>query len=132
MENGLITKDSPYDIDSTYNKLRTILHNNPNLKILLELDHSKNASSVDLELKPTKIIMFGNPKLGTPLMQASPTVSIDLPQKVIVYAVNNTTAKIAYNDPQYLKSRHGIEGKDEVLMTISNALHNITDKVIKG
>jgi len=132
MDNGLIIKNSPYDIDTTYTKLRTILHNNPNLKILLELDHSKNASSVDLELNPTKSIMFGNPKLGTPLMQAGPTVSIDLPQKIVVYADNSTSSKIAYNDPQYLKSRHGIEDKDEVLTTISNALNNITDKVIEG
>jgi uncharacterized protein (DUF302 family) len=132
MDNGLIIKNSPYDIDTTYTKLRSILHNNPNLKILLELDHSKNASSVDLELNPTKIIMFGNPKLGTPLMQAGSTVSIDLPQKIVVYAVDTTSSKIVYNDPQYLQSRHGIKGREEVLTTISNALNNITNKVIEG
>ena len=96
MEN-LIIKDSPHDVETTYNKLKTILTNNPKLKILLELDHSKNAASVDLNLNATKIIMFGNPNLGTPLMQASQTTSIDLPQKIIVYAGDDRQTKIAYN-----------------------------------
>ncbi|WP_299017772.1 DUF302 domain-containing protein [uncultured Polaribacter sp.] len=130
-QNGLVTKDSPYNVEITYNKLRTIIDTNPNLKILLELDHSKNAASVDLELNSTKIIMFGNPKLGTSLMQASPTASIDLPQKIIVYTTDNKTAKIAYNNPTYLKERHNIEGKDAILLKITDALDNITNKVIE-
>lgn len=130
MESQLITKDSPYDVNTTYDKLKNIISNNPNLKILLELDHSKNAASADLELNPTKIIMFGNPKLGTPLMQASQTVSIDLPQKIIVYSTDDSKTKISYNDPLYLKERHNIQGKDDVLQKISGALDNITNKVI--
>ena len=131
MENTLIIKESPYDIETTYGKLKTIVENNPNLKILLELDHSKNAANAGLELNPTKIMLFGNPKLGTPLMQASQTVSIDLPQKVIVYTTADAGTKIAYNDPFYLKERHAIEGKDELLTKISNALNTITNKVIE-
>lgn len=129
MKNNLIIKDSPYDVATTYNNLKTIIENNPNLKILLELDHSKNAASVDLDLQPTKIIMFGNPKLGTPLMQENPTIAIDLPQKIIIYTAENNT-KIAYNNPLYLKERHGITGKDNIIDTISNALNNITNKAI--
>ena len=132
MENNLIIKQSPYDVETTYTKLKTLLANNPNLKILLELDHSKNAASVGKVLQPTKIIMFGNPNLGTPLMQASPTVSIDLPQKIIVYTENGTQTKIAYNNPQYLKSRHNIEGEDAVLEKITNALDAITTKAISS
>lgn len=131
MENTLVIKDSPYNIETTYNNVKNIIDNNPNLKIVLELDHSKNATSVDLELNPTKIIMFGNPKLGTPLMQVSPTVSIDLPQKIIVYTTKEGETKIAYNNPLYLKERHYIEGKDEVLNKIKEALHIITDKAIE-
>ena len=130
MDYGLITKDSPYDVETTYNKLRNIIDNNPNLKILLELDHSRNAASVDLELSPTKIIMFGNPKLGTPLMQASNTTALDLPQKIIVYSDNESGSKISYNDPMYLKTRHGMSGADAILGKVSNALDNITNKVI--
>ena len=130
MENHLIIKDSPLSIDETYSNLRTLVSNNPNLKILLELDHSANAASVGLELNPTKIIMFGNPKLGTPLMQASQTASIDLPQKVIVYTADDGSCKVAYNDPIYLIERHNIQGNEEVIKTISGALNNITNKAI--
>ena len=66
--NGLIIKTSNNDFEATYQKLRGILEGNPNLKIILELDHSKNAANADIELLPTRIILFGNPKLGTPLM----------------------------------------------------------------
>lgn len=131
MENGLIIKQSPHDVETTYEKLRTIIYNNPNLKILLELDHSKNATSVDLDLRPTKIIMFGNPKLGTPLMQASATTSIDLPQKIVVFAGEEGKANLVYNDPMYLKNRHHISGVEEVLQKVSGALNNITNKVIE-
>ena len=132
MENGLIVKNSPNDVETTYEKLRTILDNNPNLKILLELDHSKNAGSVGLELGATKIIMFGNPKLGTPLMQASATTSIDLPQKIVVFSDGNGQTKVAYNDPMYLKDRHKLEGVEEILNKVSGALNMITDKVVEG
>ncbi len=130
LDNGLIIKESPYSVEVTYTKLRTLLSNNPNIKILLELDHSTNASSVDLELKPTKIIFFGNPKLGTPLMQSSATTSIDLPQKIIVYTDKGNRTKIAYNDPLYLQKRHGIEGNEAILEKVNTALHTITEKVI--
>ena len=130
METGLIVKDSAQDVATTYAKLRTIIDTNPNLKILMELDHSANAAKAGLELEDTKIIMFGNPKLGTPLMQASATTAIDLPQKIIVYATASGT-KIAYNDPMYLKERHGLSGADEILKKVSGALDAITNKAIE-
>jgi len=130
MDTGLIVKDSAQDVATTYAKLRTVIDNNPNLKILMELDHSANAAKVGLELEDTRIIMFGNPKLGTPLMQASPTTAIDLPQKIIVYATASGT-KIAYNDPMYLKSRHGISGADPILEKVNGALDAITNKAIE-
>lgn len=125
--NGLVVKQSKFDFNTTYEKLHTIVEANPNLKIILELDHSKNAESKDLELRPTKIILFGNPMLGTPLMQASATTAIDLPQKIVVFEENGQV-QVAYNDPQYLKERHNIEGSDAILSKIAGALENITNK----
>lgn len=129
-QTGLVTKVSSQSFEATYSKLKGIIENNPNLKILLELDHQKNASSVELELNPTRIIMFGNPKMGTPLMQASPTAGIDLPQKIIVYQEDDKTVKLSYNDPLYMKARHDISNKDEVLNKIGMALGKITDAAI--
>lgn len=129
--NGLIKKESKNDFETTYNKVKSILEANPNLKILLELDHSANAASVDLDLSETKIILFGNPKLGTPLMQNSQTVSIDLPQKIIVYKDKNNKVNVAFNDPAYLVQRHNMVGNDAILQKITKALHTITDKAIE-
>jgi len=127
--NGLIIKTSKSDFDTTYQKLRDILSANPNLKIILELDHSKNAANADIELLPTKIILFGNPKLGTPLMLANRTVAIDLPQKMIVFEDISGVVKVAYNDPAYLKERHNLEDRDEELAKVSGALDKISSAV---
>ncbi len=122
---GLIVKESNLDFETTYATIRDRIENNPNLKIILELDHSKNAASKGLDLRPTKLLVFGNPNLGTPLMQVSASLAIDLPQKVMVYQENGKVF-ITYNDPAYLKQRHAIEGKDEVLAKITGALDKIT------
>ncbi len=123
---GIITKTSSQDFESTYQKLRSIIDGNPNLKIMLELDHSGNAAKNDLKLNPTKIILFGNPNLGTPLMQNAQTVGLDLPQKILVYQDTNGKVKVVYNDPLYLKDRHGMTGMEEVLTKVSGALDKIT------
>ncbi|MEK6152344.1 DUF302 domain-containing protein [Flavobacteriaceae bacterium 3-367] len=124
--NGLITKTSRLDFEATYNKLKTGIDTNPNLGIILELDHAKNAASVGLNLNPTRIIMFGNPNLGTLLMQNSQAVSIDLPQKIIVFQDDKAEVKVAYNDPMYLRDRHNIEHNEKVLDKISMVLDNLT------
>ena len=123
---GIITKKSQLGFDATYNKLRTIIDANPNLKIILELDHQANAASVDLELNPTRIIMFGNPKLGTPLMNTASYLGLDLPQKILVTQGIDGSVQVSYNDPAYLKDRHGITGVEEVLAKVSGALDKIT------
>ncbi len=127
--NGLVVKQSKFDFNTTYTKLHDVLESNPNLKIILELDHSKNAASKGLQLRPTKIILFGNPMLGTPLMQNSATVALDLPQKIVVFEAENKV-KVAYNDPFYLKNRHDIDNSEEVLTKIAGALNKITDVAV--
>ena len=123
--NGIITKVSQLSFDDTYSKLKGILENNPNLKILLELNHQANAASVDLSLPPTRIILFGNPRLGTPLMLGGDLTGLDLPQKILI-TEREGVVSLSYNDPMYLKERHSIEGKDEVLQKVSGALDKIT------
>jgi uncharacterized protein (DUF302 family) len=128
---GIITKISTQNFEHTYSKLRNILDQNPNLKILLELDHQANAASVDLSLEPTRIIMFGNPRLGTPLMAAGNLTGLDLPQKILVLERNGVVS-ISYNDPQYLKERHQINGQEEVLQKVTGALDKITTAASEG
>jgi len=123
---GIITKQSQLDFESTYQKLRSIIDGNPNLKIILEMNHQANAAKAGLELRPTKLIVFGNPNLGTPLMQSALTLGLDLPQKVLVTQSDEGAVSVSYNDPTYLKERHGISGNDEVLAKVTGALDKIT------
>lgn len=126
----LITKESNKSFEETYNALRLTIDENPNLKIILELDHSKNAASVDLQLEPTKIILFGNPKLGTVLMNDNQDIAIDLPQKIVV-TKSLETVKVIYNNPAYLKDKHNLsDATTEVIAKVSMALDIITDKAI--
>ena len=127
---GLILKISKLDFESTYQKLKSIIDNNPNLKVILEMDHQANAAKADLTLRPTKLILFGNPNLGTPLMQAAPTLGLDLPQKILVTESENGAVTVSYNDPLYLKARHGMTGNDEILAKVSGALDKITSAAI--
>ncbi len=127
---GITTKTSTNSFDSTYQKLIAAITANPNLKIIAELDHRMNAASVNLELRPTKLVVFGNPNLGTPLMQSKQSVGIDLPQKMLVWEDADGLVQISYNDPQFIASRHKLSGVDDQIGTISQALDNLSNAAI--
>ncbi|GAA3508263.1 hypothetical protein GCM10022393_18870 [Aquimarina addita] len=124
---GIITKTSAQSFEDTYNGLVTAIDGNENLRLVTTLDHQANAATVDLELNPTRLVVFGNPNLGTPLMQNSRTTGIDLPQKILVWQDDNELVYISYNDPAYLQWRHDITDNEEILTTISTALDNLTN-----
>ncbi|EDK29730.1 hypothetical protein VSWAT3_07246 [Vibrionales bacterium SWAT-3] len=100
------------------------------LTLFARIDHQKNASKVDLELRPTEVIIFGNPKVGTPLMQCAQEVAIDLPQKVLVTEDSNKKVWLSYNDPNYLVERHAINGCDEVIKKISGVLSKLSEATV--
>lgn len=77
-------------------------------------------------MRPTQSVIFGNPKVGTPLMQCSQTVAIDLPQKALIWQDETGQVWLTYNDPQYLEVRHGIDGCQAVVVKIQTALKNFT------
>jgi uncharacterized protein (DUF302 family) len=77
-----------------------------------------------MELKPTELLIFGNPKIGTPLMNCAQSVAVDLPQKMLAWEDETGTVYLGWNDPMHLKARHGIEACDKVLETVSGALAN--------
>ena len=130
LEEGIIVKTINGSCDEAYSRLRAAIANNPALKIIAELDHQVNAASVDLKLNPTRIIIFGNPNLGTPLMQNTQTTALDLPQKMLVWTDDDGIAHVAYNDPTFLAKRHGITENEEVLTTIANALDKLSDVAV--
>ncbi|HHG3358531.1 TPA: DUF302 domain-containing protein [Vibrio parahaemolyticus] len=99
--------------------------------VFARINHQENATKVDMTLRPTEVIVFGNPKVGTPLMICAQEVALDLPQKVLVYEDDEGKTWLAYNDPMYLKQRHHIEGCDEVLNKISGVLSNLINAAAK-
>lgn len=122
---GVVTINSNNDFTNTYNNLRNAVSDNPNLIIIEEVDHQSNAQSVGMTLNPTRLIVFGNPNLGTPLMQDAQTTGIDLPQKMLVWQESNGDVNISYNDPDYLQLRHTIPASAEnndILDNIASAL----------
>ncbi|MFN4763846.1 DUF302 domain-containing protein [Gillisia sp. Q332] len=126
-QGGIITKISNEDFESTYSNLRNAIAGNENLQLVAELDHRENAASVDLELRPTKVIIFGNPNLGTPLMQSSQSTGLDLPQKMLVWEDEDGTVNISYNDPEYLRERHSISGNEAIVSQITAVLNALAE-----
>lgn len=122
---GLITTESAYGPDETFERLRGAVESNESLTVLTSVDHQANAESVDMDLRPTKLLIFGSPKAGTPLMQSAQTTGIDLPQKALVYEDASGKTYLAYNDPSYVAERHGITGADQQLAMISTALESL-------
>ena len=125
--NGIITKSSLKSFEETYSSLKNALNSNENITIIAELDHQKNAESVGLELPPTKIIFFGNPKLGTPLMNQDQSIGLDLPQKMLVWENAEGEVYVSYNDPYFIAERHSVNNTDEILNKISTALDNLSN-----
>lgn len=125
---GLVKYESEYSVKETADRFESIAKSK-GLTIFVRIDHQKNASSVGLELRPTEIIIFGNPKVGTPLMQCAQDVAIDLPQKIMISQDANNKVWISYNDPNYLMKRHEIKGCDQVITKISAVLAKLSKAV---
>jgi uncharacterized protein (DUF302 family) len=106
-DNGLIHLSSPHTVVETLARLEIIVQAK-GLTILARIDHSGDAAKADLAMPPTKLLIFGNAKSGTPLMIASPSVAIDLPLKALVWQDEEGKVWLSYNSPDYLKERHAI------------------------
>ena len=124
---GLVTLESDADVEESVERVKEAIDEKEALGLMAEFDHEANAESVDRDLPPTTVLVFGNPDLGTPLMQASQTLAIDLPQKLLVAERDDGTVAVTYNDPTYLAERHGIEDEDDRIETVSNALSSLAD-----
>lgn len=125
---GLISVESAYSVDETVSRLQTTLADR-GLIVVTTVNHAANAANVNAELRPTQLIVFGNPNIGTPLMQSSQTTAIDLPQKFLVWEDAAGVVRVTYNDPQYLAGRHSITGEDERLNQVATALNNFAQSV---
>jgi uncharacterized protein (DUF302 family) len=106
-ENGLIQVASHYSVDETVKRLEAAFVEKA-LQVFALIDHSGEAEKVGLKMRPTKVLIVGSPKGGTPLMVAAPTLAIDLPLKALIAEDAAGNVSVTYNDPEYLKERHGV------------------------
>jgi len=105
--NGIISKAANHSVDETVESLKRLLQAK-GITLFALVDHSGEAEKVGMKMRPTKLLIFGSPKGGTPLMLASPSIAIDLPLKILVAEDANGKVWISYNDPAYLKHRHNL------------------------
>jgi uncharacterized protein (DUF302 family) len=106
-EEGIVRIPSHHSVDETVDKLKTILQSK-GVTLFALVDHSGEAEKVGMKMPPTKLLIFGNPKGGTPLMLAAPSIAIDLPLKILVAEDSQGQVWISYNSAEYLKERHGL------------------------
>ncbi len=122
-ETGLINVKSFHDVKNTADRLEKVL-NAKGMTVFSRIDHTEGARRVGEKLRPTELVIFGNPKVGTPLMQCGQTMAIDLPQKALIWQDETGQVWLTYNDPLYLAKRHGIDDCKAVLDKVQNALKN--------
>ena len=104
---GIISKPSNHSVDQTVDKLKSILEAR-RVTLFALVDHSGEAAKAGLNMRPTKLLVFGNPRAGTPVMLAAPSIAIDLPLKILVWEDDRGRVWLSYNDPAYLQRRHGV------------------------
>ncbi len=129
-ENGIVVKESVRSVGETISLLEETLKSK-GITIFARVDHAAGGAKVDLPLRPTELLIFGNPKLGTPLMQTNQTAGLDLPLKALAYEDADGKVHLVYNDPAYLSTRHDLGEKAKVIEKISGALNKFTDIATK-
>lgn len=107
-DDGLIKVESRYSPKATMDRFETVVLEKK-MKVFVRIDHAAGAASIGEDLRPTELLVFGNPKGGTPFMKCAQTVGIDLPLKALVWQDENGKVWLGYNDPAYLAKRHGSE-----------------------
>lgn len=125
MQNGLIETVSAHSVDDTLNRFQSLVEEE-GFKVIARVDHAKAAASVALSLTECQLLIFGNPRGGTPLMRENIQAAIDLPLKALAYQNAQGQTVLAYNDPEYLASRHQLTRSDKPLAMMSAALRSLS------
>ena len=107
VDNGIVTVPTNRSVDETVQKLEEILHAK-GIKLFAMVDHSGEAERAGLKMRPTRLLIFGNPNAGTPLMVAAPSIAIDLPLKILVSEDADGKVWVSYSSPTWLAARHGL------------------------
>jgi uncharacterized protein (DUF302 family) len=129
-DDHLITKKSAHNVSQTLDRLVEALKQR-NVAVVARVDHAAAAQRAGQALGPTEVLIFGNPKLGTPLMQANRKIGLDLPMKVVAWEDDSGQVWLAYTKPEHLKAQYAVSGQDETFREMAQALDRLTDEASK-
>ncbi|MGK7940870.1 MAG: DUF302 domain-containing protein [Crocosphaera sp.] len=125
---GIVKVKSAYNVSETAQKFESLARGK-GLKIIAKVDHAAGAKSVNQQLRPTQLIIFGNPAVGTPLMHCNQTLAIDLPQKALIWEDQQGQVWLGYNSPQYLSASHQLtDCGEQALQKLDNTLSLLTQQ----
>lgn len=124
--NLVIKKKSNNDVPTTLDRLEAKLKEN-GIAVIARVDHAAAAAKVDMELRPTQVLFFGNPKLGTPLMQGSQVVGLELPMRVLAWEDEEGQTWVTYYSPQTIATTHNVGDRVNVINMLTVALDSLTD-----
>lgn len=125
---GLIAMESPHNPEKTMDRLEAVVTER-GLSVFARIDHAAGADRIGKSLRATEVLIFGNPKGGTPFMECTQSLGIDLPLKALVWEDADSRVWIGYNDPAYLAARHGVEDCG-VVPNLQKALKSMTTEVV--
>lgn len=128
-DNGLVMKKSPHSASKTLDRLQAVL-DKKGIRVFARISHKDNAAGVNLKLRPTELLIFGNPKLGTHFFTSNQTAGIDLPMKAMAWEDDKGQTWLAYNDPAWIANRHNIKDRAKIVKKMTGALNKMTDKAI--
>ena len=124
-DQGLVVKKSSHSVTATLDKLEGIVKSK-GFTVFARIDHAAGASKVGQAMRPTEVLLFGNPKIGTALILSRQSVGLDLPIRVAAWEDDSGQVWIGYNAPDWLANRHGITDRDKVIKKMSGALGKLT------
>lgn len=130
-DNGLVTKKSANSVGATLDCLEKTLKAK-GITIVTRWSHDAGAAKVGIKLRPTELLIFGNPKMGTHFFTSNQTAGIDLPMKALAWEDADGQVWLTYNDPQYIADRHGIQDRPEIVKKMTGALGKFTDKATQA
>ncbi|HEC18950.1 MAG TPA: DUF302 domain-containing protein [Gammaproteobacteria bacterium] len=123
---GMISKKSAHSVKDTLDRLEAVLKKK-GLTIFARVNHGAGAKKSGIELRPTELLLFGNPKLGSHLLTSKQTAGIDLPMKALAWEDEKGQVWLTYNDPAYVAERHGITDREKIVTKMTGALQKLTD-----
>ncbi len=129
LADGLVDKTSPYGAVETIDRLQAVVEN-AGATVVARVDHAGAAAGADMELRPTSLIIFGNPRLGTPLMQLSQSMGVALPLRVAAYEDEAGATHLVYEDIVELAEDHGIDPNDPAVQNVAEKLNALTDMAL--